>query len=153
MPPGLTALQKRFHSTTGWARLRRRYLNGPPGPRLFFYPRSVLEGNTHFLCCTPKPADHDLQEDYPCLNKLNPAAPSWSLTTRPMNCPSSKAARAIRPLIFAICCADTGYTVFDTGYKNSASCSSTITYLDGKKGILRYRGYAIEDLGGQLSVH
>ena len=41
---------------------------------------------------------------------------------------------------------DTGYTVFDTGYKNSASCSSSITYLDGKKGILRYRGYAIEDL-------
>ena len=41
---------------------------------------------------------------------------------------------------------DTGYTVFDTGYKNSASCSSTITYLDGKKGVLRYRGYAIEDL-------
>ncbi|MBM9613345.1 citrate synthase [Desulfobulbus rhabdoformis] len=41
---------------------------------------------------------------------------------------------------------DTGYTVFDTGYKNSASCSSTITYLDGGQGILRYRGYAIEDL-------
>lgn len=40
----------------------------------------------------------------------------------------------------------TGYTVFDTGFKNSASCSSTITYLDGSKGILRYRGYAIEDL-------
>ena len=41
---------------------------------------------------------------------------------------------------------NTGYTVYDTGYKNSASCSSTITYLDGAKGILRYRGYAIEDL-------
>jgi len=40
----------------------------------------------------------------------------------------------------------TGYTVYDTGYKNSASCSSTITYLDGAKGVLRYRGYAIEDL-------
>lgn len=40
----------------------------------------------------------------------------------------------------------TGYTVFDTGFKNSASCSSTITYLDGRNGILRYRGYAIEDL-------
>lgn len=40
----------------------------------------------------------------------------------------------------------TGYTVYDTGFKNSASCNSTITYLDGKKGILRYRGYAIEDL-------
>jgi citrate synthase len=43
----------------------------------------------------------------------------------------------------------TGYTVFDTGYKNSASCSSTITYLDGKKGILRYRGYAIEELASK----
>jgi citrate synthase len=41
---------------------------------------------------------------------------------------------------------NTGYTVYDTGYKNSASCSSTITYLDGDKGVLRYRGYAIEDL-------
>ncbi|MBV5318591.1 MAG: citrate synthase [Desulfobulbaceae bacterium] len=41
---------------------------------------------------------------------------------------------------------NTGYTVFDTGYKNSASCSSTITYLDGDKGVLFYRGYAIEDL-------
>ena len=41
---------------------------------------------------------------------------------------------------------NTGYTVYDTGYKNSASCISTITYLDGEKGILRYRGYAIEDL-------
>ncbi len=40
----------------------------------------------------------------------------------------------------------TGYTVYDTGFKNSASCNSTITYLDGDKGILLYRGYAIEDL-------
>ena len=44
---------------------------------------------------------------------------------------------------------DTGCTVFDTGYKNSASCSSTITFLDGKKGILRYRGYDIEDLASR----
>lgn len=40
----------------------------------------------------------------------------------------------------------TGYTVLDNGFKNSASCTSSITYLDGNKGILRYRGYAIEDL-------
>ena len=40
----------------------------------------------------------------------------------------------------------TGYTVLDNGFKNSASCTSSITYLDGDKGILRYRGYAIEDL-------
>lgn len=40
----------------------------------------------------------------------------------------------------------TGYTTYDIGSKNSASCSSSITYLDGDKGILRYRGYDIEDL-------
>ena len=41
---------------------------------------------------------------------------------------------------------DTGYITLDTGYKNTGSCTSTITYLDGKNGILRYRGYAIEEL-------
>lgn len=41
---------------------------------------------------------------------------------------------------------DTGYTTLDSGYMNTASCASSITYLDGKKGILRYRGYDIEDL-------
>ncbi|MFK5973214.1 MAG: citrate synthase [Flavobacteriaceae bacterium] len=34
----------------------------------------------------------------------------------------------------------------DPGYKNTGSCESAITFLDGEKGILRYRGYAIEDL-------
>ena len=41
---------------------------------------------------------------------------------------------------------ETGFTTYDVGSKNSASCSSSITYLDGNKGILRYRGYDIEDL-------
>ncbi len=45
----------------------------------------------------------------------------------------------------------TGYTVLDNGFKNSASCTSSITYLDGDKGILRYRGYAIEDLAENCS--
>ena len=34
----------------------------------------------------------------------------------------------------------------DPGYKNTGSCLSTITFLDGDLGILRYRGYAIEEL-------
>lgn len=34
----------------------------------------------------------------------------------------------------------------DPGYKNTGSCESAITFLDGEKGILRYRGYAIEEL-------
>ncbi len=41
---------------------------------------------------------------------------------------------------------DTGYITLDTGYKNTGSCSSAITYLDGNNGILRYRGYPIEEL-------
>ncbi len=40
----------------------------------------------------------------------------------------------------------TGLPTFDPGYANTASCSSTITYLDGEKGILRYRGIPIEQL-------
>ena len=34
-----------------------------------------------------------------------------------------------------------GVITIDPGYKNSGSCSSAITFLDGEKGILRYRGY------------
>lgn len=40
----------------------------------------------------------------------------------------------------------TGAITLDPGYKNSGSCTSDITFLDGEEGILRYRGYAIEDL-------
>ncbi|MCI5148789.1 MAG: citrate synthase [Candidatus Electrothrix sp. MAN1_4] len=40
----------------------------------------------------------------------------------------------------------TGYTTLDPGYKNTASCTSDITFLDGKEGVLSYRGYAIEEL-------
>ena len=39
-----------------------------------------------------------------------------------------------------------GVTTIDPGYKNTGSCESAITFLDGEKGILRYRGYSIEDL-------
>ena len=40
----------------------------------------------------------------------------------------------------------TGAITYDPGYKNSGVCKSDITFLDGEEGILRYRGYAIEDL-------
>ena len=47
--------------------------------------------------------------------------------------------------------AATGYITLDSGYMNTGSCSSNITFLDGEKGILRYRGYAIEDLAEHCS--
>ncbi|RQP10823.1 MAG: citrate synthase [Microbacteriaceae bacterium] len=40
----------------------------------------------------------------------------------------------------------TGYNTFDPGFVNTAATRSAITYIDGDEGILRYRGYAIEDL-------
>jgi len=42
--------------------------------------------------------------------------------------------------------AQTGLITYDPGYKNTGSCESEITFLDGEEGILRYRGYSIEDL-------
>ena len=46
---------------------------------------------------------------------------------------------------------DFGMLVYDPGYTNTASCKSRITYVDGDKGILRYRGYPIEQLAEKSS--
>src|SRR5210317_1705525 len=44
-----------------------------------------------------------------------------------------------------------GIITIDPGFKNTGSCESKITFLDGEKGILRHRGYAIEDLTKKAS--
>jgi len=41
---------------------------------------------------------------------------------------------------------DRGLLCYDPGLFNTATCKSRITYVDGERGILRYRGYAIEEL-------
>ena len=45
----------------------------------------------------------------------------------------------------------TGIITLDRGFKNTGSCSSGITFLDGEKGVLRHRGYAIEDLASKAN--
>jgi citrate synthase len=47
--------------------------------------------------------------------------------------------------------AQTGYVTVDAGYGNTAACTSAITYIDGDAGILRYRGYPIEQLAERSS--
>lgn len=42
-----------------------------------------------------------------------------------------------------------GLVTLDYGYKNTGSCRSEITFLDGEEGILRYRGYPVEELAGK----
>ena len=46
---------------------------------------------------------------------------------------------------------DTGHITLDHGFMNTASCESAITYIDGDNGILRYRGYPIEQLAEKSS--
>jgi citrate synthase len=41
---------------------------------------------------------------------------------------------------------DTGFITLDVGYGNTGSCSSSITYMDGENGVLRYRGIPVEQL-------
>ncbi len=41
---------------------------------------------------------------------------------------------------------DTGYFTYDPGFQSTASCHSSLTYLDGEQGILQYRGYPVEQL-------
>ncbi|MDF1615142.1 citrate synthase [Desulfurivibrio dismutans] len=45
----------------------------------------------------------------------------------------------------------TGYVAFDSGYANTGSCISNITYLDGERGVLSYRGYDIAELAENCS--
>lgn len=45
----------------------------------------------------------------------------------------------------------TGYITLDTGYKNTGATKSAITFLDGEEGVLRYRGYSIEELADKAS--
>ena len=47
--------------------------------------------------------------------------------------------------------AETGYITLDDGYGNTGSCTSKITFIDGEKGILRYRGIPIEELAEKSS--
>ena len=44
---------------------------------------------------------------------------------------------------------ESGTITLDPGYGNTGSCKSSITFIDGEKGILRYRGYAIEELAAK----
>lgn len=45
--------------------------------------------------------------------------------------------------------AESGYIAYDQGYGNTGSCESAITYLDGENGVLRHRGYPIEQLAAK----
>lgn len=47
--------------------------------------------------------------------------------------------------------AETGFVTIDSGYMDTGACTSAITFLDGEKGILKYRGYSIEEIAEKSS--
>ena len=62
------------------------------------------------------------------------------------NCRLLWAAKTSGELIFLTCVQSPERSRSTSGYGNTGACESAITYIDGEKGILRYRGYPIEQL-------
>src|SRR5262245_50407564 len=63
-----------------------------------------------------------------------------------LDCPLVVGSEDERGVDIAQLRAKTGAVTLDPAFVNTASCKSAITYLDGEKGILRYRGIPIEEL-------
>jgi citrate synthase len=63
-----------------------------------------------------------------------------------LNCPLAKATEGADAYDVSKLLKETGRVTLDPGFVNTASCRSAITYIDGDAGILRYRGYPIEQL-------
>ncbi|GIG28607.1 citrate synthase [Cellulomonas marina] len=69
----------------------------------------------------------------------------------PHDLPVVRASEGNDGLVVASLLKDTGMVTVDPGFMNTASCESQITYIDGEAGVLRYRGYPIEQLAEQSS--
>jgi citrate synthase len=69
----------------------------------------------------------------------------------PVEFPIYKAVEGANVIDISKLYASTGHFTFDPGFLSTASCDSEITYIDGDKGILRYRGYDIADLAGKAN--
>ena len=82
------------------------------------------------------------------MDAKNPAAKSAKLSTGNKNWDFPVYDGTIGPSVVDISrlYADTGMFTYDPGFTSTASCESKITYIDGDKGVLLYRGYPIEQL-------
>ena len=69
----------------------------------------------------------------------------------PVEFPVYKAVEGANVIDISKLYASTGHFTFDPGFLSTASCDSEITYIDGDKGILRYRGYDIADLAAKAN--
>ncbi len=72
-------------------------------------------------------------------------------TGKRIELPALKDGQGIPAIDISTLYRDHGYLTFDPGFQSTASCRSGITFIDGDKGILRYRGYPIEQLAESSS--
>ena len=80
------------------------------------------------------------------MTELNQTPATLSVDGKTVEFPRVPATEGNSGLVISNLMKETGYVTLDTGFMNTASCESTITYIDGDAGILRYRGYPIEQL-------
>ncbi|WP_106817178.1 citrate synthase [Janibacter massiliensis] len=80
-----------------------------------------------------------------------PAGATLSAEGRTIDLPLVKAAEGNDGYSISSLLKETGNVTLDAGFVNTASCTSAITYIDGDAGILRYRGYPIEQLAKSSS--
>ncbi len=81
----------------------------------------------------------------------NTAAVTLSTPTGVIDLPVVKATEGNDGVVVASLMRESGLVTVDPGFTNTASCESQITYIDGDVGILRYRGYPIEQLAEKSS--
>ncbi len=100
--------------------------------------------STRFIRGTDRPMPSNAQEGVDVAAKDETATlryPGGELDLEIVHATEGSDGIALGPLL-----AETGYTTFDQGFVNTASTKSAITYIDGDAGILRYRGYPIDQL-------
>lgn len=78
------------------------------------------------------------------MSDLQPA--TFSVDDKNLEFPRVKAVEGNDGVVISSLLKDTGLVTLDSGFMNTASCESKITYIDGDAGILRYRGYPIDQL-------
>src|SRR5947208_13895613 len=77
---------------------------------------------------------------------MPPAVAKISVADKNIELPIVEGTEAEHAIDIAQLRAQTGHITLDPAYGNTGSCKSAITFIDGEKGVLRYRGYPIEEL-------
>ena len=79
-------------------------------------------------------------------NGAQPETVQLTVSGNSYELPIIKATEGASGIVATSLLRDTGLVISDPGFMNTAPCTSEITYIDGDEGILRYRGYPIEEL-------